>query len=306
MKTFLPDRWVTILQAGLLGVAAFLIYVMFHWYGNTTEVENFGHSAFRWMVVLWKSARIFGGSTNWLGWFIPFISIGLILMRRREIASLPKSVWWPGLLLVALAVAAHWAGARAQQTRLSLLALILLLWSIPLFLYGWQTAKRLMFPVGLLVFCVPLNFLDAITFPMRILAVQIAHLLLNGLGIEAIRAGSLLVLGGDPPLRLDGSDPASGLGILLSLTALTMIALSFLRIVWWKKGVMLILLPLLMILGNAFRFVVLALAQTALSPESTLSLYKNHSTLLVIGLTATFMVLLHVGLAKIPPGRKPT
>ena len=41
-------------------------------------------------------------------------------------------------------------------------------------LYGWQVAKYLLFPVAFLIFCVPLNFLDEMTFDLRMLMAKSA------------------------------------------------------------------------------------------------------------------------------------
>lgn len=296
--------WEKLVNGLLLLVSAGLIYVLFHKVGNTTEVGNYGRSAFVWMVDLWQASRIFGGSSNVVGWLIPFVTLGLILARSRELARVPKAVWWPGLGLVMFALFTHWAGARAQQTRLSLLALILLLWSIPLFLYGWQVAKRTAFPTFLLIFCVPLNFLDAFTFPMRIMATQIALLLVNGLGLAAVRAGSLILYPGDPASSFDGSDPASGLGILLLLTALGLITVSFLRMELWKKGVLIVLIPAAMILANATRLVILVILAAAAGHPAAMWTYSHVSSLLVLGLSGIYLASAGILLARIPRRRR--
>lgn len=287
-----PSNRIALLpEAAGLAVAAGLIYLQFHWFGNTTEVGNFGRSAFGWMVSLWKSARIFGGATNWLGWVIPAISVALVLLRSRQLAREPKAVWWPGLALVALAVLAHWAGARAQQTRLSLLALILLLWAIPLFLYGWRFARHLAFPAALLVFCVPLNFLDAATFPMRIMATGTAVLILNGFGLRVGRAGSMLVGEGDTAYGFDGSDPASGLGIVLMIAALACLAAYLVRMSMVKRALFLLLVVPAIVLGNAARMALIGAVAELGSADTAARLYSQASTALVLAFSIAFLLL---------------
>ena len=67
--------------------------------------------------------------------------------------------------------------------------------------------------MGLLVFCVPLNFLDAATFPMRILGTGMAVIVLNGFGFTVDRAGSMILGTQDAVYGFDGSDPASGVDV---------------------------------------------------------------------------------------------
>jgi exosortase len=143
----------------------------------------------------------------------------ILWTHRHELRAAPKATFWPGLGLLILGVTLHWMGARAQQTRLSLLALILILWSIPLFLGGRRIGRLTLFPAALLVYCVPLNFLDVATFPMRIVSAAVAFVLLNGMGVAVTLAGSALV--SDPPgaFVINGADSASGLGLLLIVSA---------------------------------------------------------------------------------------
>lgn len=288
-----PTRTAWLAETALLSIAIGLIYLQFHWFGNTTEVQNFGPSAFGWMVALWRSARIFGGSSNWLGWVIPLISIGLVLLRSRDLMRVPRAVWWPGLAVVMLAVMVHWAGARAQQTRLSLLALILLIWSIPLFLYGWKVARQLIFPVGLLVFCVPLNFLDAATFPMRILGTGMAVIVLNGFGFTVDRAGSMILGTQDAVYGFDGSDPASGVGVLLMLVALGCLVTAFMNLPLGKRITFVLFLVPAMILGNASRLALLCATAELGGVDRAEWLYEHLSTPLVFFFSLFYLFLMY-------------
>lgn len=180
--------------------------------------------------------------------------------------------------------------------------MILLLWAIPLFLYGWQVARRLAFPIGLLVFCVPLNFLDAFTFPMRLVAMQLAVLVLNGFGIPVERAGSMMLKPGDSAYGFDGSDPASGLGIVLLLTALGCVAVSFSRMAWYRNLLLLAAIPIAIVLGNAGRFVALALLAEAAGSETADRVYRAGSHALVMGFAILWLVAIAWALHRV---RKP-
>lgn len=278
-----------------LALAIGMIHIQFHLFGNAAEVENFGSSVFSWTATLWQSARLFGGSVYYLGWIMPLVTLGLIYRDRQNLGSERKAVWWPGLAVVSLALALHWAGVRAQQTRLSLVALILLLWSIPLFLFGWRCALRLAFPMSLLIFCVPLNFLDALTFPMRILSARMASWWLAGLGMESTAGGSVLVL--DTPVRyvLDGADPASGLGTLLSLGAIALVAGHIWRDPWpFRLALAGAVLPVVVVMGS-FRLALLVVVGRLFSPDTALWVHENGGMVIMLGGSLLMLWLLRCG-----------
>ncbi|MGA1531359.1 MAG: exosortase/archaeosortase family protein [Kiritimatiellia bacterium] len=284
----------------MLSACAGLIFAQFHLFGNTTETYLFGTSAFNWMFMLWKSSGIFGGSIYYLGWIIPFASLWLIHLRRGDLARSNRKVFWPGLLLVILAIFLHWAGARAQQTRLSLLAFILLLWAIPLFLYGWSLARQLIFPIGLLVFCVPLNFLDVLTFPMRVLAAGAAELLASGLGVVVERAGSVIRLT-DPAVSLNGADPASGLATLLTMIAVTMIAGARLRDPWWLRILLPVLVFPLMLFTGALRLLTGILLAKWTTPGIALSFHQQGGLLFMLLSTCALLVVIRLRMSRLLP-----
>jgi exosortase len=283
---------------GTLSLCLGLIFAQFHLFGNTTERYLFGGSAFNWMLMLWKSGRVFGGNIYYLGWIMPMVTLAMMYRRRRDMARVVQAIYWPGLIIVILAIFLHWAGARAQQTRLSLMALILLLWAIPFFLYGWPLARQLIFPLGLLIFCVPLNFLDAFTFPMRVLSAAGAELLSEGLGLAVERAGSVIRLA-EPAVTLNGADPASGLGTLLTLVAATLI------IGAWRPDHMAlrIMLPALvvpfMMIAGSFRLLLGIVVAKWISAPAALAFHDLGGLPFMLGLPLVTLILLRHRLSLI-------
>ena len=112
-----------VVRLGLIAVMVGLAFVMFHLQGNTTDIRMYGRSALLWMVHRWNDS---GGDFSH-GWLIPFVTGGILWYKRREIAAAPRSISRAGLAVIVFALLLHWLGAKAQQTRLSLLALILLI-----------------------------------------------------------------------------------------------------------------------------------------------------------------------------------
>lgn len=276
-----------------------LAFALFHLQGNTTDIRAYGRSALLWMVARWNE----GGGDFSHGWLIPFVSLALVAYRWRELVDAPKEVSRVGLGVVILALLLHWLGAKAQQTRLSLFGLILLIWGVPFYLYGPHVARRLLFPCAYLIFCIPLNFLDSLTFPLRILASMAATAVLNGLGIPAERSGSAihsLAAGG---FSFDVADPCSGLRSLLAMTALAAVYAHLTQKSLWRKWALFLASLPLAIIGNIARITTVALVAEAFDPKLALGLYHDYSGYVffpvAIGLMVALGGLLNMDFAEI-------
>jgi exosortase len=277
-----------IIQAALLVVIGALVYVMFHYLGNTVENVN-TRSVFVWMRARWADKISFGADYSH-GWLIPLVSVLAIWRRRRVLAAAPRRTAWSGLGLVALALLLHWIGARMQQPRISLAGLILLLWSIPFALYGWSFAKWLTFPCAYLVFCIPLNFLDSMTFPLRILSASIATSVLNGFGIAAQRSGSAIYSAAGGGFHFDVADPCSGLRSLLAMMALIAGYAWFTQKTPFRKWLLLLLSIPIAMMGNVVRVTTVAIVATAFGVDWALKVYHDYSGYLIFA-AAVVMVL---------------
>jgi exosortase len=240
---------------------------------------------------------------NVVGWLIPFVSLGLVYLKRRELAAAPRSVWWAGLAVVALALWLHWAGARAQQTRLSLLALILLIWSIPLFLCGWDVAKQLIFPCGLLIFCVPLNFLDAATFPMRGISARLAALLLNGIGVAVASTGSAIVSTPNPLYTIEGADAASGLSMLLLLLAIAALIGYFTRVGLIARAALFSCAVPAMMVSNAMRLLLVVMTAELAGADRALALQQSVSYGFILLVSVGLLFAARAALLRLNRGR---
>jgi exosortase len=277
-----------LIRIGLVSAIVALAFVMFHFQGNTTDVRAFGRSALLWMVERWNDDDGTGDYSH--GWLVPFVSAAVLWIKRREIAGAPKSVSGIGLSLVVFALLCHWLGAKAQQTRLSLFGLVLLTWAIPFYFYGWKTAKLLIFPCSYLIFCIPLNFLDSLTFPLRIFATIVSTAMLNGLGIAAERSGSAIYSMAAGGFSFDVADPCSGIRSLLALTALTAVYAYFTQRTLLRKWLLFLSAIPLAITGNIARIVVVAIVAEAFGEQLALGLFHDYSGYVVFSVAIGLML----------------
>ena len=174
-----------------------------------------------------------------------------------------------------------------QQTRISLISLILLLWGIPLYFFGWKLAKILIFPCAYLIFCVPLNFLDALSGPLQMVATSMAHGLLNGLGIECERVGTQLM---SPFFRLNVDAPCSGLRSLLAMTALSAVYAYYTQKSFVAKWLLFLASIPIAVAGNIGRIISIALVSITAGQQFGTGLHHDWSGYVLFALAISLMI----------------
>ena len=268
-------------------VAAF-VFVMFHWLGNTVE-DVHSRSAFMWMVARWQDPISFGTDYS-IGWAIPFVSAWVLWRNRDQLTAAPRQVDWRALAIIVLALLLHWLGARAQQTRVSLVSFVILLWSVPWFLCGREVAKLLVFPCAYLLFCVPYNFLDAATFPLRMFASQAAGVIMNGVGIPVNRTGTMLFSLEEGGFSFNVADPCSGLHSLLAMSAITAIYAYCTQQTLVRKWTLFLAAIPIAIASNVTRIVVVAVIAGWLGAEVAVHVYEDYSGYIVFIVAVLLML----------------
>src|SRR5207247_5005833 len=102
------------------------------------------------------------------GKLIPLVVLALLLVKRRELTTVPKAPWWPALVVVVAGLLLHIAGYITQQTRVSILAFFLGLYGLTGLVWGRHWLRATFFPYFLFIFCFQLVSLSGkINFPLR-------------------------------------------------------------------------------------------------------------------------------------------
>jgi exosortase len=282
------------LRIALGAVIVGLVFVLFHFQGNSADSLRLGRSVLSWMVVRWNDSTVaLGAADTSHGWLIPIASIGLVWWRRRDLLAAPKSVSWAGLAVVVASLFLHWVGAKAQQPRLSLLALIGLIWGIPFYFYGKRVAQIILFPCAYLIFCIPLNFFDSLTFSLRLYMTIMVNAILNGLGIAFLRSGTALYsVYGDYALEV--ADPCSGIRSLLAMTAITALYAYMTQRTLVRKWILFLMAVPLAMVGNMVRILTISLVSEAFGNEVGAGLYHDFSGYMIF-LAITIPLMIWVG-----------
>jgi exosortase len=223
--------------------------VLVWFYGvDARYAANGKESALQWLASAWN-----GFNDYEHGFLFPIVIGGLIFYRFKDLRSLAGdgSNW--GLAVVSLGVLLFLIGSRTVQPRITLGALPFLFWGSALFLWGWQVAKLLAFPLFFFWLAIPLPSFQQATTHLQLIATSMAHHGSGLFGVETYVEGTkVLPLKGDwKPL-----DIAAGCSGIRSLMALLMISAAWAyvaKIALWKKVLLFLAAFPLAILGNALR-----------------------------------------------------
>jgi exosortase len=226
---------------------------LFHFVGNPTLGYVHSPSLFRWMLDAYHPAGDYAASEDAHGLIVPFVVLALLWWKRKRLLALTLKPWWPGLLLLALALLVHVVGYMIQQPRVSMVGFFGGLYVLTGVVWGAACLRNCFFPFFLFAFCVPLGpFSQAITTPLRhlvaVIVTGIAHL---GLAPDLVRQGTQLFDAHDA-FRYDIAPACSGIRSLVSLLAFTTI-FGFVSFSGWKRWLIVGSAVPLAIIGNVAR-----------------------------------------------------
>lgn len=186
------------------------------------------------------------------GYFVPLIAGYIIWQKRDELLALkPRPNWWgvPILLLAGAQLIVATLGAEVFLARTSF---VITLFGVVLLLGGTVFVKKLAFPLFLLFFMIPIPAIlyNRITFPLQILASQLATQALMAIGIPVLREGNILELSTQ---RLSVVEACSGIRSLLSMTFLSLVYGYFFEKRSWLRVVLFLSTIPIAIIANGSR-----------------------------------------------------
>jgi len=212
-----------------------------------------------WPTFAWMAERFDADDSFYShGWLIPFASGWLIWQRRGALPAPGASPSYAGLAALALALALHVVATWWRLGFVSGFATIFTVWSLVWTMWGWPTLWRLRFPMGFLLFMVPLPgvLLISISFYMKLAAAHLATMLISLLGMPAVQSGSTIQI---PGVSVIVDDTCSGLRSLISLVALSTLWTAFMppfATLWQKLAIVAASIPIALA-ANMVRIIVL-------------------------------------------------
>jgi exosortase len=225
------------------------------------------------------------------GFFVPAIVGYIVWQQKDELKNTPAKINWWGLLVVLLGAAQSIIATLGVELFLSRSALLVTLTGGVWMLGGTAMLKKLVFPLLLLCFMVPLPAIiyNSITFPLQIVASQLADGALTVLNIPVLREGNVLEL---PTQKLSVVEACSGIRSLLSLTFLSLVYGYFLE----KKTLIRVLLFIatvpIAILANGSRVTITGIL-SQVKPELAEGFFHESTGFIIFIFAIGILLLFH-------------
>lgn len=179
---------------------------------------------------------------------IPAIVAGLVWIRREELAKLSPQAWWPGGVALAAACGLWLIGTSLEINTISQLGAVAALQASVATVLGLRVALGLLFPLGYMLFMVPIG--GELVPGLQMITASIAIALTRWSGVPAAIDGIMI----DTPAGLfEVAEACAGVQFLIAMIALgVLVAQSCFRS-WRRRAVFLSACIALPILANGIR-----------------------------------------------------
>lgn len=172
--------------------------------------------------------------------------------RRSDVARSPIQPSWWGLVPLALGALALAIGRLGVELMAMRTGVVLTVNGLVLLLMGRDVYRVLVFPLWFLFLMVPLpqSLANTITFPLQLIATDLAMQPLYWLQIPALREGNIIHLA---ETQLLVAEACSGLRSVMALGTLGIVFAYFFRRRWAERLILIVSTLPIAILVNAFR-----------------------------------------------------
>ena len=170
------EVWNGLPNKGFFVVLLVAWLAIFQFLGNSTLGFVHSPSLLKWMYEVYQPADHGLESEDQHGLIVPFLVIGLLWWKRKELLGLPHKTWLPSLVLLGIAVTMHIFGYLIQQPRISIMALFTGIYALMGLAWGPGWLRASFFPYFLFAFCIPLGTLgQPLTFRLRLIVCQLVE-----------------------------------------------------------------------------------------------------------------------------------
>jgi exosortase len=287
----------------------------------STTSQALGVSERPWVLTLWPAfilcllvflyAPVLRGlAVQWArdpdysyGFFVPVFSGYIVWRLRAQLAANRSKPSNSGFLVMMGAVCVLLLGSLGAELFTIRVSMLLLLTGIVLYLAGWQVLRTVSFPLGFLVFMIPLPAIiyNQITFPLQLLASRLSSSWLELVGVPVLRNGNVLVLSS---YSLEVVEACSGVRSLMTLVSLA-VAYGYLAEsrVWVRCALALLMVPTA-IVTNATRVTIAGILAHRFGPETSEGFIHAFSGWLVFLSALLLLFLFHRVLRRVRESAK--
>jgi exosortase len=262
-----PSLWQTAVLAGLL----FWLYIptLIHLVGQWWQDPNFSH-----------------------GFFVPLFAAFVVWQERTKLAGLTLRPSWWGLPFLGFGLCVLIVGQMGAELFLSRLSLLIVLAGLIVLFCGWSFFRAVLFPWAFLLLMIPIPAIvfNQITFPLQLLASQIASTVLPWLGVPVLREGNVIIL---PAMALEVADACSGIRSLMSLATLAVIYGYLMERKIWVRVLLAVASLPIAVAANSFRVVTTGLLVQYWDPDKAQGFFHEFQGWLMFVASLLMLYLLH-------------
>jgi exosortase A len=172
----------------------------------------------------------------------------LVWQRRRELAEVAPTGWWPGLALVAAGGLSWLVGDASGVALFRHAGLVLMLQGAAVGVLGPNVARALLFPIAYMAFLVPFgDFLEA---PLQDLTVKMVMPLLHLFGVPASVDGVLITT---PNGYFEVAEACSGAKFLIAMIAYGVLVANVCYVSWRKRFAFMAMALVVPVIANGLR-----------------------------------------------------
>jgi len=219
------------------------------------------------------------------GYLVVPISAFLAWRRRHEFGKLSKRPTNIGLFVLVCAVLLQLAAAFFDAKSFGAYSLIGVVAGVVLYLWGWGTFWLVAFPIGFLVFMIPMYsmVINPINFALKLYVSVAAAWVIDLIGIPIWREGVMLHMS-DADLLV--ADPCSGIRSLVALLALGAVFAHLSEGRMSKRIILFALTVPLALISNLVRVILLCLGAEFMGVDVTVEGPFHTGTGLVVFIVA--------------------
>jgi exosortase len=235
------------------------------------------------------------------GFLILPLALYFAYERRQHLKIAASKRTTLGLVIVAGSLGLLVAGTLGAELFLTRISIVGLLLGVTLFVWGWEHARILAFPIVFLLLMVPLPAIvfNQIAFPLQLFASRFGEWALQISGIPVLREGNIIILANT---TLEVAEACSGIRSLVSLLTLGIVLGYFSDSrTWVRVAIAMATLPVA-IVANGLRVAGTGIAAQEFGPETAAGFFHTFSGWLVFVVSFSLLFVIQRGLVAVAPG----
>nr|WP_213804111.1 exosortase/archaeosortase family protein [Granulicella sp. dw_53] len=226
------------------------------------------------------------------GFLVPLFSIYIMWENREVLRNTSVRPSWSGLPLVLLGLAIVILGVFGADLFLSRISFLILTAGLIWTFLGMEMLKALRFPLLTLLLAIPFPEIvfNKITFPLQLLASDLASSVLPIFGVPVLHEGNVIEL---PVMKLEVAEACSGIRSLMSLFTLAIFYGYFLEKTVWRRVILALASVPIAVAANAARIVGTGLCVQYWNPDKAMGFFHEFSGWVMFVISLCFLYLVH-------------